>query len=42
LFKGSNGVDEGQPGEPLDVFDGVTAGAAAKAVETLGYAANRQ
>jgi hypothetical protein len=41
-LKGLHGVDEGGPGEPGDVVDDVTAGVAPKAVEPLGYPADRK
>ena len=42
LLECLNGVDEGEPGEPVDVLDDVTARATPKAMEPVGYAANRQ
>src|SRR5665811_713772 len=42
LLEGLNGGDEGEPGEPVDVFDDVTAGAAPEAMEPVGDTANGQ
>ena len=42
LLKCLNGVDEGEPGEPVDVLDDVTARATPEAMEPVGYAANGQ
>src|SRR5665647_2428839 len=42
LLEGLNGVDEGEPGEPVYVFDDVTARTAPEAMETVGDTANGQ
>jgi len=42
MLEGLYGVDEGEPGEPVDVFDDVTTDAASEAMEPAGDTANGQ
>ena len=42
MLEGLNGINEGEPGEPVDVFDDVTARPASEAMEPVGDAANGQ
>src|SRR5665811_38472 len=42
MLKSLYGVDEGEPGEPVDVFDDVTARTAPEAMEPVGDTANGQ